>query len=463
MGINYSKEHFTIAPTERNFRSLDYTRYGRGYVTFTPTIGMIGYSLRKASENVQGLTPLEKVIEVFNHNPDTFVAFSRSRCNYPHEAPFGILAHLPLTHEGATALFTGELDTGNPELRYICKPHERPAALYFWLIYIPDGLGGGVSLVMERMTSDKNKGLPIFCKAANARAKAFFERMGFVQGATFQSLHSRELMSCGLPDEAASRKPYDSYLPGRNAGSKKTSITVVRSLDDLLKCIAIRGAAYVEERSVPYAEDVEGNDYTATHILGYVGDEPAGCIRLRYFADFIKIERLAVLPRCRGGLALDLVRAAIAFGRDKGYRRFYGQSAEQVLKLWERFGFVRRPGPGLSYLTDEVYYEIDLVTDPEPAALTQTSGAAILVRPEGQWDRPGPFEVAPRVRARSKDPVIVVAGSTEFVPDPTPPTLKPDQSIAGCVNPFYGEAPDCGPDSWPRAIYGELKGVNNHG
>ncbi|MGF7055383.1 putative N-acetyltransferase YhbS [Bosea sp. OAE752] len=76
--------------------------------------------------------------------------------------------------------------------------------------------------------------------------------------------------------------------------------------------------------------------------------------------NFIKLERLAVLPRCRGGLALDLIRAAIAFGKAKGYRRFYGQAATPVLKLWEHFGFERRSGPGLSYLTDEVYYEISL-------------------------------------------------------------------------------------------------------
>lgn len=459
MGINYSKEHFNIAPPERNFRSLDYARYGRGFVTFTPTTGILGDCLQKARADVEGLTAYQKVVEVFDHNPDTFTAFSRHRCTYPHEAQIGILAHLPLTLEGARALFTGELDTGNPDLRYICRPHERPAVLYFWLIYIPDGMGGGISLVMERMTSDKNRGLPIFCKAANARAKTFFERMGFVQGATYEMMHSRELMSCALPDPAAGRRPYDNFLPGRNIGTKKTSVSVVHSLDDVLKCIAIRGAAYLEERSIPYAEDVDGNDFSATHLLGFVGDEPAGCIRIRYFADFIKLERLAVLPRCRGGLALDLIRAAIAFGRAKGYRRFYGQAAAPVLKLWEHFGFERRPGTGLSYLTDEVYYEIDLVTDAADQHLTHESGASVLIRPEGQWDRPGPLEaVAAKPAASGED--FAVVGSTEFVPDSQPRSRNPLSDIPGCVNPFYGESPDCNENSWPRAIYGDIKGVN---
>lgn len=459
MGISYSKEHFNIAPAPRNFRSLDYTRYGRGFVTFTPQNDIICHSLEMASRDIPGIAETKTVLAVFKHNPDTFVAFAREHVVCRNQAPVGMLAHLPLTQEGVLALFTGELNTAEPALKFICKPHQRPAALYFWFIHIPAelGHGGGMSLVMERMTSDKNRDLPIFCKAANAKAKALFESMGFSQGATYEMMHSRELMSCAVPDPAANRKPYDNFLPGRHAGTRRTSVSVVHSLDDLLKCIAIRGAAYVEERSIPYAEDVDGNDFTATHLLGFVGDEPAGCIRIRYFADFIKLERLAVLPRCRGGLALDLIRAAIAFGKAKGYRRFYGQAAAPVLKLWEHFGFERRSGPGLSYLTDEVYYEIDLVTETPTEQLSHLSGANVLIRPEGQWDRPGPLEAAAAKSAVVDDVALAVAGSTEFVPAPQMRTMQPDRDIPGCVNPFYGESPDCSENSWPPLIYGDIR------
>lgn len=485
MGFNYSQEHFKTHHAARNFRTLDYTLYGRGYTTFSPNRKIIGHSLEMARHDVPGLATLDNVMRVYQHNPDTICAFAREWRDEPGDAPIGILAHLPLTHEGAIALFNGDLDTANPDLKFICKPHQRAAALYFWFIHLPGGHGGGISLVMEKMTSAKNKELPIFCKAANEKAKAFFERMGFVMGATYEMLHSRVLMSCALPDPAAGRKPYDNHIPGQNAGTKKTSVTVVHSLDDVLKCIAVRGAAYVEERGIPYQEDVDGNDFTATHLLGYVGDEPAGCIRLRYFADFIKIERLAVLPRCRGGLAMNLVRAAIAFGQDKGYRRFYGQAAEPVLKLWKHFGFKQRPGPGLAYLTDEVYYEIDLETDRVMQPLHVNSGAAVLVRPEGQWDRRGPLEALtenpwaslsshpveldtgwPRpTEARSADPAVPDKSlgsdpSDRWIPGVSPTTMYPDKDIPGCVNPFYGESPTCGPDSWPPLIYGKIPGLN---
>ena len=490
MGINYSQESFKIARSERNFRTLNYMRYGRGYTTFSPTEKIIDHSMQMARRDVPGLATLDTVMKVYRHNPDTISAFAHQWFEAPGRDPIGILAHLPLNQEGARALFTGELDTGNPELKFICRPHERAAALYFWFIYLPGGQGGGMSLVMERMTSAKNRDLPIFCKPANVQARYFFENMGFVMGATYEMLHSSTLMSCAMPDLARGRKPYDNYLPGENVGTKKNSVTVVHSLDDVLKCIAIRGAAYVEDRSIPYQEDVDGNDFTATHLLGYFGDEPAGCIRLRYWADFIKIERLAVLPRCRGGLALDLVRAAIAFGQDKGYRRFYGQAAQPLLKLWKHFGFVQRPGPGLSYLTDEVYYEMDLETEPKSAPMTHLSGAAVLIRPEGQWDRPGPLEehssseLIPN-KALGADPAersalvpnkALGAGSAarnysvpesapppmqvdskglvdgKWVPGVSPTTMYPDRDIPGCMNPFYGEA----------LIYGKIKGLNDH-
>lgn len=456
MGINYSPNDFNIPHKSRNFRTLDYGFYGRGYKAYTPNLGIIGHSMKMASGDVPGLATFDCVSKVFHHNPDTITAFSRGYREDAGAAPIGILAHLPLNHEGAQALFTGELDTGAPDLKYICAPHERPAALYFWFIYLPEAQGGGMALVMERMTSHKNRGLPIFCKAANEKAEAFFEKMGFMKGAQYGHHYSRALMSCPPANLAAGRKPYDNYIPGQLAGTKKTSVTVVHSLDDILKCIAIRGAAYLEDRSIPYAEDVDGNDFTATHLLGYVGDEPAGCLRLRYFAGFIKIERLAVITRFRGSLALDLVRAALQFGKDKGYRRFYGQAAFPATKIWEHFGFKRRNADGLTFLTDEVYHEMDLETDEQSASLSRFSPPMVLVRPEGQWDRPGPLEIKPEVEVPNK-----ALGSGEWVPGVSPPTFTPDRDSPGVVNPFYGESPTCGKDSWPPLIYGHVKGLND--
>jgi len=55
---------------------------------------------------------------------------------------------------------------------------------------------------------------------------------------------------------------------------------------------------------------------TATHLVGYVGAEPAATLRLRYFGDFVKIERLAVLIYLIG-LLLDRI-AELAVARQNG-------------------------------------------------------------------------------------------------------------------------------------------------
>jgi hypothetical protein len=163
-----------------------------------------------------------------------------------------------------------------------------------------------------------------------------------------------------------------------------------------LKVFAIRSAAYIEGESIPYDEDVDGNDFTATHLLGFVGDEPAGCLRIRYFSNFVKFERLAVLSRFRGKLAFDLIRAGIAFAQTKGYSKVYGHAASNVVKIWQYFGGVQRPGDGILYLTDTKYYEIDIDISADCERVTEYSGANILLRPEGQWDRPGVLESGPR-------------------------------------------------------------------
>src|SRR4051794_24719610 len=62
----------------------------------------------------------------------------------------------------------------------------------------------------------------------------------------------------------------------------------------------------------PYEEEFDGNDFSATHLIGYVGNEPAACLRVRYFADFAKIERLAVRREFRTTrLAVTVMRAGI--------------------------------------------------------------------------------------------------------------------------------------------------------
>jgi predicted GNAT family N-acyltransferase len=167
-------------------------------------------------------------------------------------------------------------------------------------------------------------------------------------------------------------------------------VTAVHTFDDLLKVFSIRAATYIAEQDCPYAEEFDGNDLTGTHLIGYVGNEPAGCIRIRYFAEFAKLERLAVLPKYRRSrLAMQLIKAAIEFCRKKGYRRLYGHAEPRVLKLWEHFGFRPRTAEPTFSFSELDFLEGDLELAPCADALTSSSDPYVLIRPEGQWDKPG--------------------------------------------------------------------------
>jgi predicted GNAT family N-acyltransferase len=187
------------------------------------------------------------------------------------------------------------------------------------------------------------------------------------------------------------RPLYDSFLP--DASADTIGVKFVRSLEDLSRVIAIRGAVYIGEQECPYDEEYDGNDLAATHLLGYVGQEPAGCLRVRYFADFAKIERLAIRAEFRKTrTAFQLVRAALQLCRKKGYTRAYGHSQKRLVNFWGRFGFRPMEG-GKSFVFSDFDY-VELVADLErdPDCVTLGVDPYVTIRPEGRWDVPGILE-----------------------------------------------------------------------
>lgn len=176
---------------------------------------------------------------------------------------------------------------------------------------------------------------------------------------------------------------------------KATSIRVAASLMDLMQVVAIRSAVYLSEQSCPYDEEFDGNDFCAMHLIGAVGNEPAACIRIRFFADFAKLERLAVRHEYRRtSLAFEVVRAARELARLKGYTRIYGHAQDRLVPFWKRFG--ARPMEPHRHLvfSDFSYTEMLFETDRHPDALSLTSDPYVLIRPEGAWERPGPLEAS---------------------------------------------------------------------
>src|SRR6201990_3290885 len=105
------------------------------------------------------------------------------------------------------------------------------------------------------------------------------------------------------------------------------SIRIARDPNDLMLVTAIRSAVYLAEQDCPIEEEFDGNDLVAAPFIGFVGKEPAGCLRGRFFGEFAKVERLAVrhqYPRSR--LSFKLVQASVDYVRRKGFKRIYGQA-----------------------------------------------------------------------------------------------------------------------------------------
>ncbi len=345
------------------------------------------------SAEVPNSADKDAVLRVFHHNPEAFLTFRNKSTG-----AIGFIAILPLNKAGTIALADGRLSTIDPQTDFLCQQNRRPNSIYIWAIGINHSTAGGIAHGMRLMESRKYANVPLYCRPANEKAERLFLTLGFAQGAMIGGYWHDDLMvfthsediedSSGSDQQSHEQRPaYDSF-PAADAEPGAIGLKVVHTIEELSQVFMIRGAAYIGEQAIPWSEDVDGNDFCAAHLIGYVGREPAACLRLRFFSNFVKLERLAVLPHFRKTpIATRIVRAGIDYARAKGYCRFYGQTERHVFPIWKRFGFVLRPGDGINYQTDRTYVEGDMITDPVAEPITPYSGEYILLKPEGQWHR----------------------------------------------------------------------------
>ena len=190
---------------------------------------------------------------------------------------------------------------------------------------------------------------------------------------------------------------YDSYpqsiAPQGRSSRSSFGLKVVRSIEEMMHVVAVRSAVFISEQSCPYDEEFDGNDFCAMHIVGYRGREPAACIRVRFFADFAKIERLAVRHEYRNTrLSFQIVWAAIEIARKKGYRKIYGHAQERLVNFWSHFGAKPMGNRPRLVFSDFSYTEMLLNAEPDPDPIDLESDPYVIIRPEGAWHKPGLLE-----------------------------------------------------------------------
>jgi predicted GNAT family N-acyltransferase len=382
-----------VHPAKHPLPARNIEDFARDVVVFTLGAGDLGPLMDRAEVDLPGLASRETVLRVMAHNPDTVWGIARREA-YARGAlmPEGFIGFLMLNEQGLRRLIAGTFDASDPDTDLLCSQNERPAGIYVWAMWARHKLVAGIPLAFEKMWTPLYKGADLYARAVTLDGKRLLETMGFSPGAAFENLTNQGLHSlCRSYPNTADVPSYDRYN-GHSPG-KAIAVTVARSIEDLMRVISIRSAVYIGEQECPYLEEFDGNDFSSTHLLGYVGNEPAACLRIRYFADFAKIERLAVRKEFRKQrVSVQLVEAAIELCQAKGYCRLYGHAQKRLVKFWSQFGFETFPGGQELVFSDFDYVEMQMVTARRPNAITIGIDPYLILRPEGRWHRPGILE-----------------------------------------------------------------------
>jgi predicted GNAT family N-acyltransferase len=342
---------------------------------------------------------LDIVSKVYAHNPDTFWGIYRSQDESRHSAKLiAFISYLPLNEAGYAALKNKTLTGRNPDLSLVAKPGEEPSALYLWAMVTP-GLGNlALMITAHAMGLEMCERLPVFGWISTEAALNAIKHSSKSQeipdpqiGSAFELKYPEKYRL-----QRRDLKIFEGERPkARHTRRPKLEATLVSTPDQFARVMAIRSAVFMIEQVCPYAEEFDGNDYAGAHILGTVDGEPAASLRIRYFAGFVKIERLAVLPRFRRTLiAISVVEHALEICRRKGYRKMYGQSQTRLVSFWERFGFKPMTKNKKLVFSDHEYVEIVGDIAPHANPLTPESDPHVLIRPEGQWDKPGVLDLS---------------------------------------------------------------------
>lgn len=112
--------------------------------------------------------------------------------------------------------------------------------------------------------------------------------------------------------------------------------------DDIAACLALRRTVFIEEQGVPEADEVDGADAGARHLLALADGRPVGTARLLVKGSTGKIGRVCVLAGARGqGIGAALIRAAVAeFAAMPGIRTIRLGAQTHALGFYAALGFV---------------------------------------------------------------------------------------------------------------------------
>ena len=111
---------------------------------------------------------------------------------------------------------------------------------------------------------------------------------------------------------------------------------------DMLSCLDLRRTVFIEEQNVPENEEVDGDDPDCEHILLTISDIPVGAARLKYYNDFVKVQRVCVLKNYRGqGIGSNIINFIIRHVEKNDIRSSVRLGSQiHALEFYKRLGFI---------------------------------------------------------------------------------------------------------------------------
>lgn len=111
---------------------------------------------------------------------------------------------------------------------------------------------------------------------------------------------------------------------------------------EMLSCLSLRRAVFIEEQNVPENEEVDGDDPNCDHILLTISDDPVGAARLKYYDNFVKVQRVCVLKNYRGqGIGSNIINFIIKHIEKNDIRNSVRLGSQiHALEFYKGLGFV---------------------------------------------------------------------------------------------------------------------------
>jgi GNAT superfamily N-acetyltransferase len=175
----------------------------------------------------------------------------------------------------------------------------------------------------------------------------------------------------------------------QSIGGEAVTTKLAMRMEDSLQAFAVRAACFIGELNVPFSEEFDGHDFGATQVIAYVGEEPVGAVRLRWFQSFAMPERLAVIQRFRGhNIGNLLLERCRALAQSRGSNMLYVQALPNDVGYWEKQGWRRLVPEEAGAAAKRIVAMVKAVDPSKPLPAVEAPEAVVL-RAEPQLDSSG--------------------------------------------------------------------------